>query len=67
MLDYTLRRSRRRKTVAIKVAQKELTVYAPHFVTKTQINEWLLSKQGWIDAQVLKPGEEYERVDCIES
>ena len=54
MLDYTLKRSKRRKTVAIKVAQRELTVYAPHFVTKTQINEWLLSKQGWIDAQLHK-------------
>ena len=40
--------------MAIKVAQKELTVYAPHYVPKAQIDEWLLSKQGWIDAQLLK-------------
>lgn len=54
MFDYTLKRSKRRKTVAIKIAQCELTVYAPFFVTTTQINEWLLTKQDWIDAQLQK-------------
>tara|TARA_B100002049_G_C16017998_1_gene348926 strand:+ start:260 stop:961 length:702 start_codon:yes stop_codon:yes gene_type:complete len=54
LLDYTLKRSKRRKTVAIKVAQQQLTVYAPHFVPLGDIESWLVSKKDWVQAQIAK-------------
>lgn len=54
MFEYTLKRSKRRKTVAIKVAEQQLTVYAPHFVPRKDIEAWLKTKQHWVAEQVTK-------------
>ncbi|WP_227008898.1 M48 family metallopeptidase [Pseudoalteromonas prydzensis] len=54
MFEYTLKRSRRRKTVAIKVQQQSVTVYAPVGVAKQELEGWLLSKSDWITAQIQK-------------
>lgn len=32
--------------------QQKLTVYAPHYVAKKQIDAWLLSKQAWIEEKL---------------
>ena len=54
MFEYQLKRSARRKTVAIKVSQKLVTVYAPTHVPKLQIEQWLFSKKEWVTAQLHK-------------
>ena len=54
LFEYTLKRSRRRKTVAIKVQQQNVTVYAPVGVAKKELESWLLSKTDWINAQINK-------------
>jgi predicted metal-dependent hydrolase len=54
LFEYTLKRSRRRKTVAIKVQQQSVTVYAPVGVAKKELESWLLSKTDWINAQINK-------------
>lgn len=54
MFDYQLKKSKRRKTVAIKVHDQAVTVYAPHYVAQKQIDSWLLEKQSWIEAQLKK-------------
>lgn len=54
LIEYTLKRSRRRKTVAIKVHQQSLTVYAPYGVAIAYIEQWLATKQAWINQQVYK-------------
>ncbi|MBQ4833284.1 DUF45 domain-containing protein [Pseudoalteromonas sp. MMG010] len=54
MFEYQLKRSTRRKTLAIKVVNKKVTVYAPRSVCAKLINEWLLLKQSWVIAQLNK-------------
>lgn len=54
MFEYQLKRSARRKTVAIKVSKKVVTVYAPMHVPKTSIEQWLKSKQAWVNLQLNK-------------
>ena len=56
MLQYQLKKSNRRKTVAIKVHNQEVTVYAPYFVADKELNRWVLEKKPWIDAQLQKQG-----------
>ncbi|KTF14709.1 M48 family metallopeptidase [Pseudoalteromonas sp. H105] len=57
MVEYTLKRSRRRKTVALKVQQQSLTVYAPYGVAVASIEHWLQSKQEWIKLQITQQGQ----------
>ena len=57
MVEYTLKRSRRRKTVAMKVQQQSLTVYAPYGVAVASIEHWLQTKQDWIQLQITKQSE----------
>ncbi len=54
MFDYQLKKSKRRKTVAIKIYNQTVTVYAPHYVPLKQIDSWLLEKQHWIETQLKK-------------
>lgn len=54
VFEYQLKKSTRRKTVAIKVHNKKVTVYAPYFVTEKQIEEWLRGKQQWVESQLTK-------------
>ncbi len=54
MLDYTLKRSKRRTTVAIKVSDQKLIVYAPVYVSQQEIEAWLFTKQDWIYKQISK-------------
>lgn len=57
MVEYTLKRSRRRKTVAMKIQQQSLTVYAPYGVAIASIEHWLQTKQDWIQSQKTKQSE----------
>lgn len=61
MLDYTLKRSKRRTTVAIKVAEQKLTVYAPFYVSQTEIDGWLKTKQDWVAEQIARQSSQAER------
>ncbi|WP_282131196.1 M48 family metallopeptidase [Pseudoalteromonas aliena] len=61
MFEYQLKKSARRKTVAIKVHNQQVTVYAPSYIAKKQIDSWLLEKKTWVDAQLLK---QLTVVDC---
>ena len=54
MFEYQLKKSTRRKTVAIKVHSHKVTVYAPHFVAKKHIDTWLFDKQEWVAEQLKK-------------
>ena len=54
MFEYKLKKSVRRKTVVIKVHNQNVTVYAPHFVAKKQIDTWLFDKQEWVEEQLKK-------------
>ncbi|MBH0090335.1 SprT family zinc-dependent metalloprotease [Pseudoalteromonas distincta] len=49
-----MKKSTRRKTVAIKVHSHKVTVYAPHFVAKKHIDTWLFDKQEWVAEQLKK-------------
>ncbi|KPH93395.1 hypothetical protein AMS58_17550 [Pseudoalteromonas porphyrae] len=60
MFEYTLKRSRRRKTVAIKVHQQAVTVYAPIGVAKKELESWLLSKTDWINVQITKQSQQLD-------
>ena len=53
-LNIKLKKSIRRKTVAIKVHNQKVTVYAPHFVAKKHIDTWLFDKQEWVEEQLKK-------------
>ena len=50
VFEYQLKKSIKRKTVAIKVHNKKVTVYAPQFVSNKHIQEWLFDKQVWVNA-----------------
>ena len=54
LFEYNLKRSARRKTVAVKVHQQQLTVYAPHYVSEKDIKKWLSTQTQWITAQLHK-------------
>ncbi|MDN3475249.1 SprT family zinc-dependent metalloprotease [Pseudoalteromonas sp. APC 3355] len=54
VFEYQLKKSIKRKTVAIKVHNKKVTVYAPQFVSNKHIQEWLFDKQVWVNAQLTK-------------
>lgn len=54
LFEYNLKRSARRKTVAIKVQQQQLTVYAPQFVSEADIKKWVHTQTDWITAQLTK-------------
>jgi predicted metal-dependent hydrolase len=54
VFEYQLKKSTRRKTVAIKVHSHKVTVYAPHFVAKKHIDTWLFDKQEWVAEQLKK-------------
>ncbi|MBO7927960.1 MULTISPECIES: M48 family metallopeptidase [Pseudoalteromonas] len=54
MFAYQLKKSTRRKTVAIKVHNQNVTVYAPHHVQKKVLDNWLLEKKSWVEAQLQK-------------
>lgn len=54
LFEYNLKRSSRRKTIAIKVHQQQLTVYAPNFVKEADIKQWLNTQTQWITTQLNK-------------
>ncbi|MFC3032363.1 M48 family metallopeptidase [Pseudoalteromonas fenneropenaei] len=45
---YQLRLSKKRKTVAIKIKQGTVWVYAPSTISHSWLNEWLASKTQWV-------------------
>jgi predicted metal-dependent hydrolase len=51
MFEYQLKESKRRRSVAIKVTDNSIVVYAPEGLERTWLEEWLLSKQSWVLTQ----------------
>lgn len=59
-IKYQLKRSKNRKTLAIKIKAKEVFVYAPMHLKQDFIEQWLMQKQGWINKHLEK---QIKRVD----
>lgn len=54
MFEYQLKESTRRRSVAIKVTDNGIIVYAPKGLEKKWLHEWLMSKHSWVLAQQQK-------------
>ncbi len=61
-MKYKLKRSARRRTLAIKVVRSEVTVYAPNRLNEAIIVGWVESKRGWIEMQLLRQEKEHLKV-----
>lgn len=48
-IKYQLKRSKKRKTLAIKIKENQVLVYAPNYLALNVIEQWLTSKQDWIE------------------
>lgn len=46
--DYSLRRSRRRKSLEVRISQGQVLVSVPHFVNEAEILRFLISRRPWI-------------------
>ena len=61
--EYTLIRSRRRKSISVNVDEKgQVVVRAPYYVTKMQIESFLFANRGWIEkrrSQILREQAKY--------
>lgn len=53
-INYHLKRSKNRKTLAIKIKAKEVFVYAPAYLEIQVIEHWLTQKQNWINTHLAK-------------
>jgi len=53
-IDYHLKKSHKRKTIAINIKNAEVTVLAPNFVPKSYIDELVIKKHQWIKSKVDK-------------
>ncbi|MCF6435758.1 YgjP-like metallopeptidase domain-containing protein [Pseudoalteromonas sp. MMG022] len=51
MFEYQLKLSKRRKTVALKVTDTGVHVYAPYGACITEVERWLSTKKSWVEAQ----------------
>ncbi|CAH9051685.1 hypothetical protein PSECIP111951_01618 [Pseudoalteromonas holothuriae] len=51
MFEYQLKLSKRRRTVALKVTDNGVQVYAPYGVCESDIDRWLRSKKLWVTQQ----------------
>ena len=51
-IDYQLKKSQKRKTIAINIKNSEVTVLAPHFVPKSYIDELIIKKHQWINKKI---------------
>ncbi|WP_371376364.1 M48 family metallopeptidase [Thalassotalea aquiviva] len=52
MLDYTLVRSNRRRTISLQVKQAKLRVLAPSYVAESEIQQLVRQKQDWIKQKI---------------
>ncbi len=48
MFEYEIKQSHKRKTIAIKIKQGHVTVYAPYYVPLSVVKQFVLHKQQWI-------------------
>ncbi|KPV96011.1 hypothetical protein AN214_01820 [Pseudoalteromonas sp. P1-9] len=60
-IKYQLKRSKNRKTLAIKIKAKEVFVYAPMHLKQDFIEQWLMQKQNWINKHLEK---QIKRIDA---
>ncbi|WP_082305695.1 MULTISPECIES: M48 family metallopeptidase [unclassified Pseudoalteromonas] len=51
-IDYQLKKSQKRKTIAINIKNSEVTVLAPHFVPKSYIDDLIIKKHQWINNKI---------------
>ncbi|WP_460051703.1 M48 family metallopeptidase [Sessilibacter sp. MAH2] len=57
---YSLRRSRRRKSLEVRISQGQVLVSVPHFVNEPEVLRFLISKRAWI---LKKVGEQNHLLD----
>ena len=50
--DYTLKRSSKRRSVAIAVRGGEVSLSAPMGVCERELQQWLAGKRGWVLAKL---------------
>jgi predicted metal-dependent hydrolase len=51
-IDYQLKKSQKRKTISINIKNSEVTVLAPHFVSKSYIDDLIIKKHQWINKKI---------------
>ena len=49
LIKYQLKRSKKRKTLAIKIKFNQVMVYAPYYLPINVVEDWLSTKQVWIE------------------
>ena len=51
-MHYQLHYSHKRKTIALQIKQGNLVVRAPAYLTKQQVEQFVLSKQAWVNKKL---------------
>jgi len=51
-IDYHLKKSHKRKTISINIKNSEVTVLAPHYVSKSYIDDLIIKKYQWIKSKI---------------
>ncbi len=52
--EYTVERSRRRRTLSIQIDMGRVVVRVPYLVNDADIHQWVLSKQEWVTPRLAK-------------
>lgn len=61
MIEYQLIRSDKRKSIALQVKQGTVTVRAPKYVKESYIQQLVLQKTPWLEANLLLQKEVQEQ------
>lgn len=59
-MNYSVIRSRKRKTAAIRISEKGVEIRVPHWVSDQWITDWVESKRNWIERKSLVLSEQLE-------
>lgn len=60
-LPYTIIRSSKRKTAAIKISDKGIEVRIPEWVDDKWVDQWLVKRRSWIEKHYFEQAENNER------
>lgn len=66
MIEYHLKRSTKRKRIAIEVKQGKVLVKAPFFVETTYIEQLLSNKRHWLESTIALQREKQIESNCIQ-
>ena len=48
-VPWTLRRSRKRRTLGLTVTAREIRIHAPHYVARAEIDAYVHRQRGWLE------------------